>query len=469
MKSICVCALTALLLAASAPSTAWHWDHERESKKFTSQAGDPRYLEDLGGCLEQIEGRDDVHCYALYGHLFDPSAEVRPLNIQRPSPDCSQQTDAGTLQPGIEPVAASARFVFDYSPGLVEYNGSDCDQPRIHPSRGPIANVRLDRDVDILGYWFLSADTLASEEFPLKIGVLPCLTLHMRLDTGTGRDRDTIAAGTTTKTVVTSPQGQGTTSAPQPVCPNGETPDKAIEIEQITEIEVNLGPAKRGIEPHEDLRIAVSWYLHDGGDPQQENNLSPYTWSQHSGSDHPNRIVFALREPLQVERVRPQLFDDKIYIHTVLKSAWGPYDIDTTNVRVEIKDEAGKTIADRRSPHMENPIMRYSSDPGNHLSPANLTFPWDFSKERLQPGHYTIHVSAANWQHTATTTGQASFTYHEDGKDCCVSHPPGPIDRVLEPDGPRTDPDTIPYLLSTLTVLVAIGVFAGAYRGRLRF
>ncbi len=468
MKIVFLCGFSALLLIASGPTEAWHWEDEEESEHYTSQAGDPLYLEDMEGCLEQAEGLHGVRCSALYTHLFETSEDDVPVNIQRPSPACVDQawgTGVPTSPGGFQ---SPARFELRTTPSFVQYRGGDCDGARVHPERGHDATLKISPDVDLLGYWYLSSDMGGPFGDPISTGVLPCLSVHMRLQHGPGPDAATLAQGSTTKTIVSRSDDQGmdpATPLPQPPCPNGETPDGTVHLEEATEIEVNLGKVDHGVNVENGLVFHVALDLDEGGDPHDEAGVRPLLWKQHAGADHPNRVVLALEDSIRVERVRPQLFDGKIYIHTSLNSVWGAYDVDLENIRLQIEDEAGRIIADRSSPHMGAPIHRYSHSLVSNLRAANVTFPWDHTKENLESGQYTIRVTAANWQHTATATKETTFTMTDNQEDCCISgFGPRP-----EPKAPEVHTDWVPTLISTLAVLVFLGVLAGTARTNIRF
>lgn len=418
--------LTAMLVLGN-PSVASHWANENPHEKFTSEAGDPAYIEDAQDCWDQIGEDGDRHCVVLYGHVFDLLNAV-PINIQRPSPNCDSLARGFTSTPPVEPYWSFNRISLFSSPGFVEYNQNDCDSPRLHPERGLTSDVNVAQDVDILGYWYMSADMFEVNAIGLNtggqgplphMGVLPCLTVRMELHTqrfvGQG---ELLAAGQTTKTVVSTPYGQGINEElpiPQPPCPSDQDPGGVMNATEVTEFKINLGQISREIREHEGFVVGVQWWFHDMGDPDwSQDKVYHREWNLHTGPDYPNRIVLAVEDSVRVERVQPQLFDGKIYIHSVLNSPWGSYDVDTQNIRVQVFDENGNEVADHTSAHMADPILRYSVDHDGHFKPVNATFPWDFEQEGLEPGDYTIRVTVTNWQHTHDAYREAGFTIRDD-------------------------------------------------------
>jgi hypothetical protein len=249
-----------------------------------------------------------------------------------------------------------------------------------------------------------------------SLGVMPCFTLRMELWTqrfvGQG---ELLASGETTKTIVSTPYGgsqEMDLPAPQPLCPNGEQPEGEMVAEEVTEIRVDMGNIAREIREHEGFVVGVQWWFHDMGDPSWSNDKVYHReWNLHTGPDYPNRIVLAVEDSIRVERVQPQLFDGKIYIHSVLNSPWGSYDVDTANLRVQLFDSSGSEVP---LSHVGEPILRYSVDHDGHFLPVNATFPWDFQQEDLPPGEYSIRVSATNWQHTADAYRERTFNIRED-------------------------------------------------------
>jgi hypothetical protein len=453
--------VTGLLLFSTA-ATAWHMPNENEHVKFTSIAGDARVQTDGADCIEavghSINGEEKSHCIVLYAHNYDLLQPV-PINVQRP-PECFPDLAQGfTGTPGIEPFWTFSRAVLYSSAGFVEYEESRCAsenyKPRIHPERGLTSDILIDRSADILGYWYLSVDT--AEFTPagqdghnngLNMGVMPCVTVEMVLQTGRfPGSGTTLATGRTTKTMVTTPDvlGDAPDLPAQPPDPC-EGSDGDIAPGRVTEFKVNLGKATADIPEHAGYIIIVRWFQHDGGNSEEENNVIMREWNRHNGADYPNRVIIPVQESIRIERIRVQEFDSKLYFHTVLNSPWGSYDVDTRNIRVEVFKENGEAVPLQ---HLAEPILRYSVDHDGHFKPVNATFPWDYKKENLPDGRYTVKVTVPNWQHTAEATRSSSFGITASGVESDDDERPPPI----EEESPMGA-----LLVTSLALFAALGI-----------
>ena len=246
--------VTALLLASPTAMA--------QKEQYGSRSGDERVLEDGARCFEATADNDETTCVVLYGHLFDLLNKV-PINVQRP-PDGAHDLSRGfSSTPGYERMWNLNELILESSPGFVEYPDDVNADPRLHPERGLSTDVQIATDVDIFGYWYLSADfdeftglgidtvppgSQDAEDDP-GVGVMPCLTVRMKLQTGRVLGQgETIAAGQTTKTLITGKGVDADTSAAGDLpCPEGAG---EVFAGRVAEFEVNMGQAT-GIIPQD--------------------------------------------------------------------------------------------------------------------------------------------------------------------------------------------------------------------------
>lgn len=410
-----VAVLTALLITSSATS-AWHSTAEEPNERFTAYAGDPRILDDGKECFEATAAEQDITCAVFYAHI-DSLIGRSPLNLQRPG-ECNLDPAKGfTGTPGIEPLWMFERFTITYSPGFVPYDPATCQEPRFVPRTTLSDHVKISDQADIHGYWYISADTLEINSIAFgtgpgngpSMGLMPCVTIRMTLETGAQVGKgELLAEGTTTKTVASSPPGTGTipTGLADP-CPGAQG---ELRFEEITEFKVDLGRVDRVINATKGFVIGVQMYAHDGGDPDEENNIMHRDWNMRSSHENPARVVIPVERTHSANlTVLPS--DDRLWFETEILPHFGSYDLDTHNIRVTLIDNDGVSVP---LEHVHPPLFRFSHDHDGINQPVRAVFGWDHEAERLPPGTYTLQVTAPNWQHTHEATAQATIIISED-------------------------------------------------------
>ncbi len=170
-----------------------------------------------------------------------------------------------------------------------------------------------------------------------------------------------------------------------------------------------------GVVPYlNDLIVRWEWYqktddqVYIIGTP-----VAGYVWNLNGGEDYPNQITLPVRNPIDVELVFPRFVHDKLVILSVLNTPWGSYDVNLDSIDFEVFDDRGNAI----TPNPED-FQRYldvSVAHSGHYDPINLTWIWDLSRENLDPGEYSIKVSASNFQGSADSETVATFTINSDG------------------------------------------------------
>jgi hypothetical protein len=413
-----------LMLLSGPTAVAYHWDDEQDNTSFMSHAGDENVQRDGGECFNATRELEGTHCVVLYGHVFGLLNAV-PINVQSPA-DCAPDLARGFS--GEVHLGEKNKIDLYSSPGFVEYStercgGSKDEEPRLHPERGLSSDIRVSEEVPIYGYWYLSADSAefsplgigSGEDAEPSMGVMPCVSVRMQMWTQRHIGQGTLLAeGTTTKTVVSTPQAAGDTSASNGLivdpCPGA---DGTIDPQQVTEFQVALEPVTElTIPEHEGYVIGVKWYQHDGGDPADDPNIMQREWNLRTGSQYPNRIVMAVEDSIRIDDMRLVEFGGSLWIVADINTPWGSYDVDTANIRLEFEDADGQPVP---IDHLAEPRLDYSVDHDGHYDPVNVRYEWDHRNEDLPPGTYTVRLVATNWQHTEDAIAERTFTLHEQG------------------------------------------------------
>lgn len=235
----------------------------------------------------------------------------------------------------------------------------------------------------------------------------------MALQTGRFWEQgDILAEGSVTKHVVTASAlaGQENPGIPETPCPNQSGDPAVVDVGDVIEFEVDLGIASGDIPRLAGFVVRVEWFQYAPSDPDEKDKIYQREWNLHTGPEYIPRVLIPLQNPVSVEKVRPQLFDGKIYVHGVFNSPWGSYDVDHGTIGVEIFDESGAPV----DATIDAPILRYSVDHDGHFKPVNATFPWDYQADNLPPGTYTVRMTAQNWQHTGTSMKEGTIILAED-------------------------------------------------------
>lgn len=403
------------VLLISTPASAWHWEDEEPNEQFGAKAGDPRVLEDGAPCHEALDATDqakpDEFCLVLYAHQLD-LLNRGYLNTQRPA-ECAEDLARGfTTAPHVEPYWNFHRKVLSAQSGFTEYTDGCVGAAQAAGSRDYSEQLRVSDSADILGYWHLSADALevsnvgvgsGPEQGP-STGVMPCVTVRMVLETGPhpGAGR-VIAEGETTKTILTTPDGEPMPVGVQDLCP-GATGE--ITGEEVTEFEVNLGSVAADLPP-DGFHVEVQWYQHDGGDPDNENNVVQNDWNMRTGAEHLNRILMPVRQTHHVDQLTTTTNGDgTITVDAKISSVLGRYDVDLENLRLQVIDPQGAPVDLQ---HVQGPVVNntWMHVHGGHLWPLEAQFLFDPEKEGFEPEGHSVRVLAANWQHTTVATHAA--------------------------------------------------------------
>ena len=173
------------------------------------------------------------------------------------------------------------------------------------------------------------------------------------------------------------------------------------------------------VPPTDNLIVEWEWYQQTdnpaGGVNEYILGSGPagLVWNLNTGEDFPANIVVPVRNPIDVELVYPQFIHDKLVILSVINTPWGSYDIDPALIKIVVKDASGNPVPFQEGTLEQ--VVEQSVAHSGHYQPIKPTWVWDYQKQGLRPGDYTVTVEVTNFQHSVTTDTVASFSVTADG------------------------------------------------------
>ncbi len=174
-------------------------------------------------------------------------------------------------------------------------------------------------------------------------------------------------------------------------------------------IDVDLGtPQMKTMAKEKSLIVRFQWWSVTNGERVIVPELM--SWNINGGEFYPPQIVLPVKNAFDVELVVPQFVHNKLVILGIINTPWGSYDVDPASVTVTI--EKGSTEI---TPVSIEKLADYSVAHGGHYKPVNVTWVWDYKKDKLGPGTYTVIVEGSNWQHSARAKCEGAFTIAPDG------------------------------------------------------
>lgn len=376
------------------------------------EPGDERHRADVQECLAAAEVDPLIQCTALYPQITD-AWTIHPMTIQRP-PECLAESPTPGLQPpGAQPTWGLARYSFFYMPGFIQYHESGCERGATPVPAGWLnSDIHLVEDAPLVGYWHLAVEqiepvelgsiesTLGTSDAPEQ---LPCVTVRMVLETGRDRgEGSVIAQGQTTKNLITDH-----VQADQAPCPDAQG---FASFDNVTQFRVALDEPRKAIPQFDSFVLHVQWFFHEPGaskNPADEDYLAPQKWRLHTDHEQPNRVVLPTKQSLQMAPLALESDDTRLHVTTDIRSTFGVHDLDPDAVRLQILDEQGTPV---EVDGLEQPAYAVTST----TQAINTTVSWQLMQEALEPGNYTLRVSAANWQHTTIVAQESSFTIGPD-------------------------------------------------------
>lgn len=133
--------------------------------------------------------------------------------------------------------------------------------------------------------------------------------------------------------------------------------------------------------------------------------VSPHTFRWWSGEFFPPSYEMPVENAFAVERVIPNFANGKLAILGIVNTPWGSYDVDSESVDLEVQGPQGSV-----TPQAIDRFASFSVAHGGHYEPVNVTWIWDYRRDQVATGEYTVTVSASNYQGSASAECQATFT-----------------------------------------------------------
>jgi hypothetical protein len=396
----------------------------------------------------------------LYFHIFD-TFNVFPINTQPMNADFFEV--GGTNFPTLSNTIVSQQ-IGDYdfntiygfaTSGPVEYDFIENGRPRYHPERGIAADVQIDDAVQPVVYLYMDVrDIFSSDASGLPVGglpnALPSFTFRVTMRTGNefGPDANLdagqlIMSGQTTAHVLdTHALGLNDAFAGQ-TGPDGNpilTPDESGVIEWA----IPLTLSQPSIPKADAFNLRIDWYQNPTGDAANDDTFAEGYMRLVSDPQHLPRLEMAIKNPVYIEYIHPEVAAGILLIHSCVNSPWGTYDVDVGNITVSV---TGPTTPGQLS----QVISQNAHVHGLHDKCAEVTYLWRFRDEGAQNGKYDIRLNVPNLAGNAQASGQAGFNV--EGRRAFGVDEQG---QVVEPSGG----DGGKYAPAPVAPLVGLGLVA---------
>ncbi len=418
-------ALLGLLLAASLP-TALAQDDVRED--IASRSGVP---------------------VTFYGHIFDvTTGSPMPMNTQFPINEddfsrgfggscgsrmgvpLSPNEDGSNMDCGNDTLTANFWYT---TAGFVQVKNADewgSDYGKFHNERGQTKDIYLDTSTPITATYWMSADfqgwpvaacgvmCVNWDPGVLQDWVVEAWVWHASLgnwseDPSLPPDMGVVISRDPAATLV----AHGKTEPIDMQSFDGTIP--AVGAKTVYDFNVELAydaafVSAGGVMPYdENVIVEFQWYQETDGDQYIILPPTGAAWNVNAGEDFPPKVVFPVRNPMDVELVYPRFVHDKLVVLGIINTPWGSYDIDRELTRMVVKDGKGNVVP--VDPALVTDTLDSSVAHGGHYKPINATWVWDYQAQGLAPGDYTVTVETTNFQHSYTTSTTAAFTINAEG------------------------------------------------------
>ncbi len=362
----------------------------------------------------------------LYFHIFD-TFNAFPINTQ--PMDVGFFDVGGTSFPtASHPIVSQHAGDYDFNTiygfatsGPVEYDFIENGRPRFHPERGIAADVQIDDSVAPTVYLYMDVRDLFSTDTPSgdpgggtpaeglwqgAPNMLPSFTFRFEMRTGNSLRAEDLESGTLlmsgSKTahvvdghVVPNDAFEGQSVGDTPIL----TPDEA----GIVEFAIPLTVEGKTIPKTDAFHVRIDWYQNPSDDPANDDTVAEGYIRLVSDAEHLPRLDMAIRNPVYIEYIHPEVAAGILLIHSCVNSPWGTYDVDVANITVTI---AGPTEA----ADLAQVISQNAHVHGLHDKCAEVTYLWRFRDQDAANGAYAINLAVPNLVGNSEATGQAGFT-----------------------------------------------------------
>lgn len=385
----------------------------------------------------------------FYGHIFGVyRPNPMPMNTQYPTGEADYSIGTSTLCGNPPPAPADAGCRADetaneqywYSTaGFVQVKSAEQwggDYSLFHNERGLTKDVFLDTSRPPVATYHMSADfhgwntiLCAAACWNWDPGYLPDWTLeatvfHASLGPlhSNASEEPPIAGllpygstGTMIAHGVSEPQTMASFDSTVPAVGDHTVYQFRFPLEWDAAFVASGG----AVPPTDNILVHWEWYQKTANPAGGTNEYilgtgaAGIVWNVNSGEDYPSSLVLPVRNPIDVELVYPQFIHDKLVILSVINTPWGSYDIDPSMLTVVVRDAGGQVVPFAEGTLQQ--VLEQSVAHSGHYQPIKPTWVWDYQKQGLEPGDYTVTVGITNFQHSVTTDTTASFTLDDDG------------------------------------------------------
>jgi hypothetical protein len=401
----------------------------------------------------------------LYFHIFDAFSAF-PINTQQPQSSFFEV--GGTSFPSIR----SQGFAFNTlrgfaTPGPVEYNFIESGRPRFHFEHGIAAPVQLDKAYGAKAVLYVDVrDLTGLNNAP---NVLPSLSFHVAMREGNDLASDeTLDAGSLIlEKTVTAHVADLSACVPDPTSDNlgplvcngalndavrGQTAPDGLPIlvpdaAGVVEVVIPLAMASDVI-PKSAYNVRVDWWQNPTGQAQEDQDLAEGFLRFVSDATHHPRIELAVKNPVYIDYIHPEVAAGILLIHTAVNSPFGTYDVDVRNMTVAVTGPS--------APGKLQEVVSQGAHVHNlHDKPAEVTWLWRYKEEGAKVGDYKIELKVPNLQGDAKVVDSAGFTIEAD-KAFGVDQNGNVVTNTLAPNEGKSSPGAGILVAGVLALCAAV-------------
>ncbi|MEK6975151.1 MAG: hypothetical protein AABY18_02275 [Candidatus Thermoplasmatota archaeon] len=368
----------------------------------------------------QLSNPDEATPTTLYFHIFDT---FNPFPINTQPMDVAFFDVGGTSFPTVSNTIVSQQ-VGDYdfntmygflTSGPVEYDFIENGRPRFHPERGIASDVILDDSTAPTVYLYMDVRDLFSTDASDDLqdlgwsglpSALPSFTFRFEMRAGNSLGADDLQSGTLlmsgakTAHVIDGHLVPNDAFVGQSV---GDTPILTPDEFGIVEWAIPLDVKETVIPKADAFHVRLDWYQNPSGDPANDDAFAQGQMRLVSGAGHLPRLDLAIRNPVYIEYIHPEVAAGILLIHSCVNSPWGTYDVDVANITLAV---TGPTAPEQ----LTKITTQNAHVHGLHDKCAEITYLWRFRAEDAANGDYAIKLAVPNLDASAVATGQAGFT-----------------------------------------------------------
>ncbi len=413
----------------------------------------------------------------LYFHVFDT---FNPFPINTQPMDVGFFEVGGTSFPtASHTIVAQQAGDYDFNTiygfatsGPVEYDFIENGRPRFHPERGIASDVQVDSGVRPVVHLYMDVrDLFSSDTHPQnQTGVgpaddplnqaanqwnglpqaLPSFTFRVEMRTGNSLSIEDLDAGTLIMSgSKTAHVVDGHTVPLAGLPPDvGGTPILSPDESGIIEWAIELDPALDVIPKSDAFHVRIDWYQNPTPDGANDDAFAEGYMRLVADANHLPRLDFAIKNPVYIEYIHPEVAAGILLIHSCVNSPWGTYDVDVANITVAVDGPSEpQTLA--------QVVSQNAHVHGLHDQCAEVTYLWRFRDEDAKNGDYAISLAVPNLVGSSTATGQAGFTV--EGKRAFGVDEQGNEVAPVDAGGGKESPMPVgPMLAAGLVALAAL-------------